>query len=637
MRVIISNFAIEFKLTKNKEKMKSLVVTMIALSFCLGINAQDESDVLIKQFQNVWTADKGDGTFVNPIINADAPDIDVIRVEDTYYMVTTTMFIFPGATIFKSKDLVNWEYCCNPLKKIEDNDAYNLQKGKNHYGQGQWATSLKFHDGKFYLYFISYGRSGVDSGKNVLLTATDPEGEWTMKFMDEHYYDAGWMFDDGENGDGYLYVACGITDIYVNKLNAKTLKKISSEKVLSRESHEGSHMYHIGDYYYLYLTNGGYWRGQTIFRSKNPMGPYEECPNGNTQAGSVFSGQGIHQGGLVETQTGEWWTIMFKDAGTIGRIPYLEPVEWKDGWPIIGNKGIDVSKNSKGYRKPNVGKEYPKTYLPTNDPFVEKTLGKQWGWNHNPMNNSWSLTQRPGWLRLKTNYKPESFIQVRNMLTQRIMGYSPEGTASASVKPSYGTAKFDVSGMTDGDVCGLCVFQENYGYVGVKMVDGKKYIVQYNNNYAGTSEVEKIGPEVTGDIVYLRAQCRFGTNKAYFYYSFDNETFTRVGNVLDMVYTLTVFTGNKFGLFNYRTKSMGGYVDIDWFTTENNTFNEEDYYKEEYLYPNGKPEADAVGAPVVVGNGATEFYSLSGVKLAAPQKGFNVVKHPDGTTSKVIY
>ncbi|MBQ0022584.1 MAG: glycoside hydrolase 43 family protein [Prevotellaceae bacterium] len=614
--------------------MKKLLSSILSLLLCVAVNAQSEGQ--LKEFKNVWSADNGDGTFTNPIINADAPDIDVIRVGDTYYMVTTTMFVFPGATIFKSYDLVNWEYCCNPLKSIDNNDAYNLANGFNHYSQGQWASSLKYHDGKFYLYFIAYGGKGSnDPGRNVLLTATDPEGTWTMKYMDEHYYDAGWMFDDGENGDGYLYVACGIGDIWVNKLNAKTLKKISSTKVFSKESHEGSHMYHIGEWYYIYLTNGGYWRGQTILRSKSPMGPYDECPNGNQQAGSVFSGQGIHQGGLVETQTGEWWTIMFKDAGSIGRIPYLEPVVWKDGWPIIGKNGADVSKNGGKYPKPNVGKEYPKTYLPTNDPFSQTTLGPQWGWNHNPLARCWSLTQRPGWLRLITSYKAANLTQARNTLTQRVLGFSPEGTASSNVKSSYGTAKFDVSGMKDGDICGLCVFQENYGYIGVKMKDGKKYLVQYINNFDGTILKEKEGPELTTDIVYLRAQCRFGQNQAYFFYSLDNEKFIRLGNILDMTYTLRVFTGNKFGLFNYCTKKAGGYVDIDWFTTETGTFVEEDYYTEEYLYPNGKP--DAIVAPKAVGNGKTEYYSISGVKLQSPQKGLNIVKHADGKVGKIYY
>lgn len=612
---------------------KIICMALLALT-CLSAGAQE-----LKDFKYRWSADNGDGTFTNPIINGDAPDIDVIRVDDTYYMVTTTMFVFPGATIFKSKDLINWEYCCNPLKQIDNNDAYNLANGFNHYSQGQWASSLKYHEGKFYLYFIAYGGKGSnDPGRNVLLTATDPEGEWTMTYMSEHYYDAGWMFDDGENGDGFLYVACGIGDIWVNKLNARTLQKLSSTKVFSKESHEGSHMYHIGEWYYIYLTNGGYWRGQTILRSKSPMGPYEECPNGNQQAGSVFSGQGIHQGGLVETQTGEWWTIMFKDAGSIGRVPYLEPVKWVDGWPLIGKDGVDVSKNAGKYPKPNVGIdaegnkiEYPKTYLPTNDPFTQLTLGKQWGWNHNPLNNAWSLKLRPGWLRLKTSYKTNTLTQARNTLTQRIMGYSPEG---ATQKASYGTIKVDVANMREGDVCGLAVIQENYGYVGVKMVDGKKHIVEYLNNFDNTKEKEVVGPELTTDIIYLRAICSFSTNKVRFAYSLDNSKWTAMKEQLDMVYTLRVFTGNKFGIFNYCTTKPGGYIDVDWFTTETDPFVEEDYYPEEYLYPDGKP--DAIESATLSPSGKSEFYSLSGVKLNAPQKGLNIVKRPDGSTTKVI-
>ena len=282
-----------------------------------SLNAQET----LKPFNNVWTADQGDGTYINPIVNADFPDCDVIRVGDTYYFVGTTMHHFPGATILKSKDLVSWEYCANPLQQIDSNDAYNLLNGRHHYSQGQWASSLNYHDGKFYLYFICYGRSGVDNTQNILLTTTDPEGLWHMEKMDEHYYDAGWLFDDGEDGDGYLYVACGIGDIWVNKLNPNTLEKISSERVISvGNGCEGAHMYHIGDYYYIYATYGGTEGSQTIFRSRNPMGPYEE------HEGRVFEKQHIHQGALVQTQTGEWWTVLFKDNGAIGRIPYLEPV-----------------------------------------------------------------------------------------------------------------------------------------------------------------------------------------------------------------------------------------------------------------------------------------------------------------------
>ena len=517
-----------------------------------------------------WTADQGNGKFKNPILNADFPDPDVIRVGDTYYMVSTTMYLFPGATILKSKDLVNWEYCANPLQQINDNDNYNLQKGLNHYAQGQWAASLNYSKGKFYLYFIAYGKE--DEGKNILLTTTDPEGQWTMQYWPEHYYDSGWLFDDGENGDGYVYVACGIGDIYVNKLDGKTLKKLSSTKVLSHDtkdyynSMEGSHMYHIGDFYYLYLTTGGYYRGQQIFRSKNPMGPYEECPY------MVFENQAIHQGALVETQTGEWWTILFKDAGSIGRLPYLEPVKWSNGWPVVGNKGIDVTRNGTAYAKPNVGKAYPRTYLPSNDTFTDPQLGMQWGWNHNPDNNAWSLMENPGNLRLHTSgVTADGLMQARNSLTQRIQGYTPEGTAAAKAWNSYGTIKMDISHMTDGDVAGIAVFQDPYAFIAVKQADGKRYLQSERHYITDTdrySDDVRTGDEITADTIYLRAVANFGTNKAKFYYSLDNQTYTQFGVEMDMRFMLSVFVGQRFYIFNYATQQAGGYVDIDWFSTE---------------------------------------------------------------------
>ncbi len=565
-------------------KLKLIAVGMImALT---SLNAQET----LKPFNNVWTADQGDGTYINPIVNADFPDCDVIRVGDTYYFVGTTMYHFPGATILKSKDLVSWEYCANPLQQIDSNDAYNLLNGRHHYSQGQWASSLNYHDGKFYLYFICYGRSGVDNTQNILLTTSDPEGLWHMEKMDEHYYDAGWLFDDGEDGDGFLYVACGIGDIWVNKLNPNTLEKISSERVISvGNGCEGAHMYHIGDYYYIYATYGGTEGSQTIFRSRNPMGPYEE------HEGRVFEKQHIHQGALVQTQTGEWWTVLFKDNGAIGRIPYLEPVVWEDGWPVIGNNGIDVSKDAKPYRKPDVGAEHTVVYMDTNDPFVSPVLGKQWAWNHNPVNSAWSLQANPGWLRLSTASVTEDLVSARNSLTQRIVGLNPEGTPSNRYQWCYGSVKMDVSGMKEGDVAGLAVFQTPYSFISVKMQDGKKYL--YSERCTFNSQVHKkvetkIGGEITANVIYLRAMLNFGTNLCRYQYSLDNKNWTSFGVQMTMGYTLDFFVGQRFYLFNYATKELGGYVDFDWFSTEK-SFTEEEFYSSEMLAamaetPNGE-------------------------------------------------
>lgn len=518
------------------------------------------------------TADNGDGTFTNPLIHADFPDPDIIRVDDTYYLVTTTMFYFPGATILKSKDLVNWEYCANPLQQIGSSDAYNLQNGFHHYSKGQWAPSLKYHDGKFYLHFVAFDHAQFADGGGFILTAADPEGKWEMRKLEGFYYDAGLLFDGDET-----YIAHGIDNISVAQLDSD-FKAVRTEQVISvGNGCEGSHFYHIGDYYYIYATYGGTEGSQTIFRSKSPFGPYEE------HEGRVFEKQHIHQGGLVETQTGEWWTILFKDAGTVGRIPYLEPVKWTDGWPVIGNGGVDVSQNGAKYAKPDVGQSWPMTYLPTNDTFTNPSLGLQWQWNHNPDAACWSLFENPGSLRLHTASVTDDLKQVRNMLTQRIFAYENEGTAVDSYRDSYGTARFDLSGMHEGDVCGLSVFQDPYGYIGVKMKDGLRRLVYYRSAYeSGGIEVE--AEEVTGeplpaDVVYLRAVVNFGTNKAKFFYSTDNVTYEAFGNEWDMRYTLNIFVGNRFGLFNYATQEKGGYVDIDWFSTEPE-FSEEKYYAE---------------------------------------------------------
>lgn len=539
-----------------------------------GVVALSSVNLNAQSYSYKWTADRGNGTYVNPIVNGDFPDCDVIRVDDTFYFVSTTMYHFPGATLLKSKDLVNWEYCANPLLQIEDNDAYNLLNGGSHYAQGMWASSLNYHDGKFYIYFISYGRNGYDSGRNILLTATDPEGEWKMDYWPEHYYDAGWLFDDGENGDGNVYVACGIGNIYINKLNGKTFEKQSSTQVVfNKDGYEGSHLYHIGDYYYLYVTTGGYWKGQTIYRSTNPMGPYEEVPY------TLFQGDAIHQGALVDTPTGEWWTILFKDAGAIGRIPCLEPVTWKDGWPIIGNNGRDVCQNGKSYRKPTISNDEAvqnanyRTSLPTNDSFSTPTLGMQWQWNHNPQKMAWSLTERPGWMRLYSCTVTDNVAKARGSLTQRILGYTAASASSSAWKNNYGVAKIDISSMREGDVAGLAVWQNPYSFIGVKMEEGKKCLYSQLCKFDGqviSVSGEKNGAEITQDVIYLRAVTNYGTNKCNYQYSTNGINWNSFGVSMTMGYTLDFFVGQRYYLFNYSTKDTGGYVDIDWFTTESN-------------------------------------------------------------------
>jgi beta-xylosidase len=483
-------------------------------------------------------SDNGDGTYTNPVIYSDFPDPDVIRVDSVYYMVNTTMFIFPGVTILKSYDLVNWQYCCNAVQRMDFSACYNLD-GCNRYSHGQWATSLKYHNGKYYLLFITLDEGGF------LCTADKPEGPWQIKKLPRGFYDPGLFFDD----DGKIYVASGYNTITITELDTNFVAKGSDVLVFTndiRSGLEGTHMYKINGYYYLYCTYGGGDGFQVALRSKNIYGPYEEKivirDNGNL-------GTGIHQGALVETQTGEWWSVIFQDGGAFGRFPTLQPVTWQDDWPMVGVNGKGVIT----YKKPDVGKKYPITALPTSDEFDSTKLGLQWGWNHNPDSTKWSLTQNPGNLRLSTAKVVSNLRDARNTLTQRIFAYY------SKTFPTTATIKMNTDSMKDGDLAGLAIFQDPYAFIGVKKINGLKYIAMVNNG----KSVDSVA--MIDNTIYLRATAYYGTSTAYFYYSFDNHNFTKLGSPLFMQFNLSIFTGNKFCLFNYATVSTGGFVDFDWF------------------------------------------------------------------------
>jgi beta-xylosidase/enterochelin esterase-like enzyme len=498
-------------------------------------------------------SDNADGTYTNPVIAADFPDPDIILVDDVYYFVSTTMFIFPGVTVLKSYDLVNWEYCSNAVPRFDFSPCYDLD-GCNRYGHGQWATSLKYHNGKFYLLFITLDEGGF------ICTADKAEGPWEIKHLPRGFYDPGLFFDD----DGKIYVAHGYGKISITELDSNFVAKGEDHLVFTgdiRNGLEGSHVYKINGYYYLYCTYGGLDGFQVVLRSKNIYGPYEQkVVIRDTTKGPNY---GIHQGALIQTQTGQWWTMLFVDSGPFGRFPSLQPVTWQDDWPMVGVDGKAVVT----YKKPDVGKEYPAKTLETSDEFESEKLGMQWGWNHNPVPDKWSLTQNPGSLRLQTVKVVENLPEARNTLTQRMFAYYSDSVATVA------TVKMDFGNMKDGDVAGLAIFQDPYAYIGIKKTDGLNYVVMVNNG----KTIDSV--PVNASTIYLRADPFYGSGAAMYYgeetvsgtgiatfsYSLDNQSFTKLGNELSMQFKLAVFTGNKFCLFNYATKELVGYVDFDWF------------------------------------------------------------------------
>ncbi|WP_163713612.1 glycoside hydrolase family 43 protein [Mangrovibacterium lignilyticum] len=488
-------------------------------------------------------SDNGDGTYTNPVIPADFPDPDVIRVDDTYYMVSTTMWVFPGVTVLQSKDLVNWEYCSNAVPRFDFSPCYNLD-GCNRYGHGQWATSIKYNNGKFYLLFITLDEGGF------ICSADKAEGPWEIKMLPKGFYDPGLFFDD----DDRVYVAHGYGTIRITELNHEFTAIGPDSLVFTgdiRGGLEGMHVYKINDFYYLYGTYGGVDGIQVALRSKNIYGPYEQKVVLEERTPGVNFG--VHQGALIETQSGEWWTMLFVDNGPFGRMPNLQPVSWVDGWPMVGLDGKAVVT----YRKPKVGNEYPVKDFPRSDEFDENTLGMQWGWNHNPDSTQWSLTEHPGVLRLKTAKVVTGLLEARNNLTQRPFTHYDQSI------PSVATTKIEVANMKEGDVAGLGIFQEAYAFIAVKQVAGEKQLVMVNKGETIASV-----PLNEASTVYLRTIASNKTKLATFEYSYDNQSFDQLGNELTMAFSLKMFTGNKFCLFNYATKELGGYVDFDWFRVE---------------------------------------------------------------------
>lgn len=489
----------------------------------------------------------------NPIIFADVPDVSMIRVGDSYYMSSTTMHMSPGVPIMKSDDLVNWETVSYAYDTL-DVDALNLVNGKNAYGRGSWASSLRYHNGTFYVSTFS-----ATTGRTYVFSTKNPEQTpWNKVAFKPSFHDNTLFFDD----DGRVYLIYGNKRLTLVELNADAtgVKEGGLNQVIIENASlpsgtdsglgEGSQLFkHNGKYYLFIITwPRGKMRTVVIHRADKITGPWE--------GRMVFQDKGVAQGGMVDTPDGRWFAFLFRDYGSVGRIPYIVPMTWQDGWPVIGVDGkvpeyLDLPGNKgliPGIVTPDEFKRAKK----------EPALPLAWQWNHNPDNRFWSVNGKKGYLRLTTGRLDTSFVMARNTLTQRTIG--PECSGSAAI---------DVSKMKEGDVTGLALLQRKFGIVGVKFENGLKSIVMINAQSGNPVTIESI--PLKQNNVYLRADCNFRdlADVAEFYYSLDGKTWTKIGNKLKMEYSMPHFMGYRYGLFNYATKTTGGYVDFDWFHIEN--------------------------------------------------------------------
>ncbi len=486
----------------------------------------------------------------NPVIFADIPDMSMIRVGDSYYMSSTTMHMAPGVPIMKSKDLVNWTIVSYAYDTLANVDAMNLVNGKSTYGRGTWASCIRNHKG---MYIVS--TFAQTTNKTYIYKTKDIEkGPWERITFSPAYHDHTLWFDD----DGKIYIIWSVRKLMIAEMKEDLSGvKQGTERVLIEDANapvgknvglgEGSQLFKANGKYYLFniaWPRGG-MRTVVVHRADNINGPWE---------GKVaFQDKGVAQGGMIDTPDGRWFAYLFQDHGSVGRIPYIVPMKWEDGWPVIGVDGkvpetLDLLAN--------------KSLIPgivNNDEFNRKkgepALPLVWQWNHNPDNSLWSVTERKGYLRLKTGRIDSLFLKSRNTLTQRTFG--PVCSA---------TTMLDASGMKDGDFAGLTAFQRKFGQVGVKIVNGQKYVFMISNKTDKPTELQSVPLSQTK--VYLKIECDFRnrTDVANFFYSLDGKAWTTMGGPLKMEYTLMEhFMGYRFGLFNYATKETGGYADFDWF------------------------------------------------------------------------
>jgi beta-xylosidase len=515
-------------------------------------------------------ADNGNGTFTNPLFYEEFSDPDMIRVGDDYYLTGTTMHSMPGLPVLHSRDMVNWEFLCYAFDRLDLGPEFRLEGGQDIYGKGIWAPCFRYHDGTYYIF------SNINGQTTQMFRAKNAAGPWTRTAMKRSFHDLSVLFDD----DGKVYVVWGYQAINFAQLNDELTDIIpGTERVIIEKDAgmgEGSHFYKING---KYLITSACWAGRmrmACARSDKPEGPYEinmaisadedfglaegyrlrgrvEPPfsviQPNTNDGGRMS---MHQGGIVDTKTGQWWGFSMMDYNCLGRLTCLSPVTWKDGWPYFGLPG-NLKRTPRTWVKPDTGYvSEPRTPYERNDDFSGSKLKSIWQWNHLPDDTKWSLSERSGYLRLHSLPSADLW-SARDTLTQRSIG-----------PVSIPTVVVDVNGMQIGDVAGLALMNAPYAWIGVSR-DSEGFTINQFDQLTGKKE----STPFAGTRLWLRVKCDFLTEKARFSYSLDGEKFKQFGDEFTMIFQLRTFQGIRYSLFHYNTGGdLGGYADFDKFTVD---------------------------------------------------------------------
>jgi beta-xylosidase len=519
-----------------------------------------------------WTADNGNGTYSNPLFYDEFADPDIIRIGPDYYLLGSSMHAMPGLAVLHSRDLVNWEFESYAMDKLDLGPEFRLEDGKDVYGQGIWAPSFRYHDGTFYIF------ANVNHKTTQIFQAKSPRGPWTHTQMKKSFHDLSVFFDD----DGKVYVVWGYRDLHIAQLTNDLTDIVpgTERELVDKDAGvgEGSHLYKINGKYYL--TSAWYdgvmrlvgaradkltgpwevnrnisvgeqfgqvlgWRLSTFRPPLTTKPPYEISPPDATA--SAIGRMAIHQGGIIDTPTGEWWGLSMGEENAVGRVVTLSPVTWVDGWPYFGLPG-NLGRTPRIWVKPNTGTvEKPHAPYARSDEFSKPKLQPVWQWNHVPVDGRWSLTERPGFLRLHA-LTATSLWDARNTLTQRAIG--PRSTP---------TAVMETAGLKPGDVAGFALLIQPDAWIGVEKTDSGLTLTQHDGQTMKDQRVP-----ITASRLWLRADCDYFTQLAQFSYSTDGRAFNNIGEPFRMVTIGVTFQGVRYALFSFhRGDGEAGFADFD--------------------------------------------------------------------------
>jgi beta-xylosidase len=479
------------------------------------------------------------------LLFADYSDPDVIREGDQYYLVASSFHLSPGLPILRSPDLVHWTLVGHALPRLPFGTAYDMQ-GAMRYGGGVWAPAVRFHAGLFYLYFPTPAE-GI-----FVITAPHMTGPWSEPVAvlpGAGYEDPCPFWDD--DGQAYLvHSRTGAGPLILHRMSPDGKHLLDAGRVIVKDPQalptlEGPKFYKRNGWFYIFAPMGGVSVGaQAVLRSRNVFGPYEHrivLAQGSTRI------NGPHQGAYVETPDGKGWFVHFQSRGAHGRIVHLEPVLWVDDWPVMGepSPGSPIGQPVASGPLPLIVPGATDLHIATSDEFSEPGLSSLWEWNHNPDAALWSLSERPGYLRLHAPASPD-LLHARNTLTETMQDESLRFTS-----------RLELGGLQTGDRAGVSLFDRHRTQIAVeRQAAGLRLLFS-------TDDHDTLGPALNrSQAIQLRFELR-GDSVCYSYSMDEGATFTPFGSCEQAQFSW--WKGARPALFSFhRGEGPPGFADFDW-------------------------------------------------------------------------